>query len=100
VIREIETAIKDGIIREIDPDLAAYGLTGLIEIMSLRLSLDKKCNLENKTALLTLSGESLLFVFSVISNVPKVYTDFSTYPENVLLLTPGLEVQYSRLLHH
>ena len=47
VIREIETAIEEGIIREIDPDLAAYGLTGLIEIMSLRLSLDNKYNLEN-----------------------------------------------------
>ncbi|MFH2065167.1 MAG: MerR family transcriptional regulator [Pseudomonadota bacterium] len=47
VIREIEAAIKEGVIREIDPDLAAYGLTGLIEIMSLRLSLDNKYNLEN-----------------------------------------------------
>ena len=42
VIREIEAAIKEGVIRDIDPDLAAYGLTGLIEIMSLRLSLDNK----------------------------------------------------------
>ncbi|RJP79425.1 MAG: MerR family transcriptional regulator [Desulfobacteraceae bacterium] len=47
VIREIEAAIKEGVIREIDPDLAAYGLTGLIEIMSLRISLDSKYNLEN-----------------------------------------------------
>jgi AcrR family transcriptional regulator len=47
VIREIEAAIKEGVIRGIDPDLAAYGLTGLIEIMSLRLSLDNKYNLEN-----------------------------------------------------
>lgn len=47
VIREIEAAIKDGIFRDVDPDLAAYGLTGLIEIMSLRLSLDNKYNLEN-----------------------------------------------------
>ena len=47
MIREIETAIEEGVIREIDPDLAAYGLTGLIEIMSLRLSLDNKYNLEN-----------------------------------------------------
>jgi AcrR family transcriptional regulator len=47
VRREIETAIKEGIIREIDPDLLAYALTGLIEIMSLRLSLDHKYNLED-----------------------------------------------------
>ena len=47
VIQEIEAAIKEGTIRDIDPDLAAYGLTGLIEIMSLRLSLDNKYNLEN-----------------------------------------------------
>jgi AcrR family transcriptional regulator len=47
VVREIEAGIKDGSVREIDPDLLAYALTGLIEIMSLRLSLDKKYNLEN-----------------------------------------------------
>lgn len=46
VLREIETAIKEGIIREIDPDLLAYALTGLIEIMSLRISLDHKYDLE------------------------------------------------------
>ncbi|MCX5882504.1 MAG: TetR family transcriptional regulator [Deltaproteobacteria bacterium] len=46
VIREIEAAVKEGIIRKIDPDLSAYALTGLIEIMSLRLSLDNKYNLE------------------------------------------------------
>jgi AcrR family transcriptional regulator len=46
VVREIESAIKDGIIRDIDPDLLAYALTGLIEIMSLRISLDHKYDLE------------------------------------------------------
>jgi AcrR family transcriptional regulator len=46
VLREIEAAIKDGIIRDIDPDLLAYALTGLIEIMSLRISLDQKYDLE------------------------------------------------------
>lgn len=46
VIREIEDAIKKGIIPQIDPDLLAYALTGLIEIMSLRVSLDKKYDLE------------------------------------------------------
>ncbi len=42
VIREIQDAIDAGIIREIDPDLAAYNLTGQLEMMSLRLSLDDK----------------------------------------------------------
>ncbi len=46
VLREIEAAIKEEIIREIDPDLLAYALTGLIEIMSLRISLDHKYDLE------------------------------------------------------
>ncbi|MDO9264008.1 MAG: MerR family transcriptional regulator [Desulfosalsimonadaceae bacterium] len=47
IISEIEAAIKEGVIREIDPDLLAYALTGLIEIMSLRLSLDSKYRLED-----------------------------------------------------
>jgi AcrR family transcriptional regulator len=47
VVREIEAAVQEGIIPEIDPDLLAYALTGLIEIMSLRLSLDDKYNLED-----------------------------------------------------
>lgn len=47
VIREFEDAVKAGIIREVDPDLMAFATTGLIEIMSLRLSLDSKYNLEN-----------------------------------------------------
>jgi len=42
VIREIQEAIDAGIIRKIDPDLAAYALTAQIEMMSLRLSLDDK----------------------------------------------------------
>jgi len=47
VIREIEAAIQEGIINKIDPDLLAYALTGLIEIMSLRLSLDRKYTLQD-----------------------------------------------------
>ena len=47
VIREIEAAISQGIIAEIDPDLYAYALTGLIEIMTLRLSLDSKYDIED-----------------------------------------------------
>ena len=47
VIQEIEAAVQKGIIRKIDPDLMAYALTGLIEIMSLRLSLDRKYTLKD-----------------------------------------------------
>lgn len=47
VIREIQEAVDAGIIRKIDPDLAAYALTGQIEMMSLRLSLDDKYNIED-----------------------------------------------------
>lgn len=47
VIREIETAVQKGILKNIDPDMAAYALTGLIEIMSLRLSLDRKYTLQD-----------------------------------------------------
>jgi AcrR family transcriptional regulator len=42
VIREIQEAIDKGQTRKIDPDLLAYALTGIIEIMSLRLKLDDK----------------------------------------------------------
>jgi AcrR family transcriptional regulator len=47
VTREIDAAVKDGIIREVDPDLLAYALTGSLEIMSLRLSLDDKYSLDD-----------------------------------------------------
>ena len=47
LIREIEAAANEGIIRKVDADLLGYSLTGLIEIMSLRLSLDKKYNLDD-----------------------------------------------------
>jgi len=40
VIREFELAVKNGTIRKIDADLLAYGLTGMLEIMTLRRSLD------------------------------------------------------------
>lgn len=59
VRREIERAVKEGILRPVDPDLAAYALTGLIEIMSLRISLDQKYNLDkiiDFIADLTLNG--------------------------------------------
>ena len=47
VIREFEMAVKNGTIRNIDSDLLAYGLTGMLEIMTLRSSLDKKYNAED-----------------------------------------------------
>ncbi|MBC2716345.1 MAG: MerR family transcriptional regulator [Desulfobacteraceae bacterium] len=47
VIKEIQDAVDAGIIRKIDPDLAAYDLTGQLEMMSLRLSLDDKYNIED-----------------------------------------------------
>jgi AcrR family transcriptional regulator/predicted DNA-binding transcriptional regulator AlpA len=47
VIQEIDAAVKEGIIKPIDPDLLAYALTGLIEMMSLRLSLDRKYTLKD-----------------------------------------------------
>jgi len=47
IIREIDAAIKDGIIHKVDPDLLAYALTGSMEIMSLRLSLDDKYSLDD-----------------------------------------------------
>jgi len=47
VIQEITAAVQEGIINKIDPDLLAYALTGLVEIMSLRLSLDRKYTLQD-----------------------------------------------------
>lgn len=47
VIREIKDAIKEGLVRPVDPELLAYCLTGLIEISSFRLSLDKKYTYED-----------------------------------------------------
>jgi AcrR family transcriptional regulator len=47
VIQEIKEAVDTGIIKPVDPDLTAYSLTGQIEMMSLRLSLDDKYNVED-----------------------------------------------------
>lgn len=47
VIREFEMAVENGIIRNIDSDLLAYGVTGMLEIMTLRSSLDKKYDAED-----------------------------------------------------
>lgn len=42
VIKDIQSAVDAGAIKPVDPDLTAYLLTGQIEIMSLRMSLDDK----------------------------------------------------------
>ena len=44
VSRELQDAIDKGLCRKLDTDLLAYALTGIIEIMSLRLKLDNKYN--------------------------------------------------------
>ncbi|MCP4750376.1 MAG: MerR family transcriptional regulator [Proteobacteria bacterium] len=40
IIKETRDAMEKGLIRKTDPDLLAYAMTGLIEIMSLRTTLD------------------------------------------------------------
>ena len=47
VISEIKGAMDAGLIHPADPELMAYCLTGLIEIASLRLSLDNKYTFED-----------------------------------------------------
>lgn len=40
IIREFGAAMDQGLIRKTDPDLLAYAMTGLIEIMSFRMTVD------------------------------------------------------------
>ena len=47
VSRELQDAIDKGLCRKLDTDLLAYALTGIIEIMSLRLKLDDKYTFED-----------------------------------------------------
>jgi len=47
VIREAKQAIEQGQIRPLDPELFAYALTGLIEILSFRMTLDHKYSFED-----------------------------------------------------
>jgi hypothetical protein len=46
VIRDIQKGIEARIFREVDPDLTAYTLTGIIEIMCLRTMISEKYNYE------------------------------------------------------
>lgn len=47
VIRDIQKGIESGIFRKVDADLAAYALTGLIEIMCLRTVIGGEYSYEN-----------------------------------------------------
>ncbi len=61
VIRDIQAAVDAGVIRRVDPDLTAYSLTGQIEIMSLRLSLDDKYTIEDITDYIVETSSQWLF---------------------------------------
>jgi AcrR family transcriptional regulator len=47
VIREAQEAIDRGELRPVDPELLSFALTGLIEVMSFRISLDDKYTIED-----------------------------------------------------
>jgi AcrR family transcriptional regulator len=47
VIREAQEAIDNGELRPVDPELLSFALTGLIEVMSFRISLDDKYTIED-----------------------------------------------------
>lgn len=47
VIRDLQTGIDSGVYRQVDPDLLAYALTGIIEVMSLRMMIDEKYSYED-----------------------------------------------------
>jgi AcrR family transcriptional regulator len=46
VIRDIQRGIESGIFRKVDPDLTAYALTGLIQIMCLRTTIGGEYSFE------------------------------------------------------
>jgi len=46
LIREAQQAIQQNVIRRLDPDLLAFALIGMVEILCLRISLDKKYSFE------------------------------------------------------
>ncbi|MGO9016789.1 MAG: TetR family transcriptional regulator [Syntrophobacteraceae bacterium] len=46
VIRDIQKGIEEGIYRNVDPDLTAYTLTGIIEMMCFRTIIDSQYNYE------------------------------------------------------
>ena len=52
LIREAREAIRQGIIRSVDPDLIAYAFTGLIDVLSMRITLDNKYTINDITVFL------------------------------------------------
>ena len=42
LVREIQTAMKQGLIREVDPEIMAYNIFGLAEFTTFRATLDHK----------------------------------------------------------
>jgi len=58
LIREAREAIKRGAIRQVDPDLLAYTLIGITEIMALRSTLDNKYDFD----------QILTFMFDLLKN--------------------------------
>lgn len=50
LIREVTHAMEAGVVRKMDPDLLAYALIGMIEVMSLRSTLDEKYNFDQLVA--------------------------------------------------
>ena len=47
VMKEVQEAIDKGQLRPVDPDLLSFALTGMIEVMSFRISLDDKYTIED-----------------------------------------------------
>ena len=47
VIKEAQEAIDKGQLRPVDPELLSFALTGMIEVMSFRISLDDKYTIED-----------------------------------------------------
>jgi len=47
VIKEVQEAIDKGQLRPVDPELLSFALTGMIEVMSFRISLDDKYTIED-----------------------------------------------------
>jgi len=50
LIREAQQAIQNQVIRPLDPDLLAFALIGVVEILSLRINLDDKYTFDQITA--------------------------------------------------
>lgn len=58
IMREIQTAISKGLIRDVDPELFARSLMGIVEFLSFRLTFDDKYT----------SGEAVSFMIDLVMN--------------------------------